>query len=168
MLVALAIFSMLLAVLLGGYSQGLNIWQRAADRSGQWQAYQYRHLWLSRLTQQLVAADYRLGPTSFSDYFSGDATGFVGMSAAPILSPLGRPVPVELRLVDNLQGRVQLLYRDGINKEDPERGINLGRPPWVPLLNDINNAQVRYCTRPIIESSSQDGEAMPPDQCMPA
>lgn len=167
MLVALAIFSLMLAVLLGGYSQGLNIWQRAADQSGQWQAYQYRYLWLSRMTQQLVAADYRLTRTNFADYFSGDATGFVAMSSAPILSPLGRPVPVELRLVDNLQGSVQLMYREGTKNEDPERGINFDRQPWVPLLTDINNAQFRYYTRPIRESDVLDGQALPPYQWLP-
>lgn len=145
MMVALSIFSLLLAVLLGGYSQGLSIWERAANKSSIWQSYQHRALWMSRLVEQVVIADYRMAGSVYSDMFRGDATGFVAMSAAPILAAPGRPVPIEFKLFENLDlGYVQLLYRQAGKHNDPERGMDLQGQPWTLLIDKINHASFSY------------------------
>lgn len=145
MMVALSIFSLLLAVLLGGYSQGLSIWQRAADKSSVWQSYQHRALWITRLVQQIVIADYRVSGSTYTDMFRGNATGFVAMSSAPILAAPGRPVPVEFKLFENLDlGYVQLLYRQADKYNDPERGMGLESQPWILLIDKINDASFSY------------------------
>lgn len=145
MMVALAIFSLLISILLGGYSQGLSLWQRAIDKSSVWQSYQYRSLWISRLTQQLVAAGYRMASGSTTDFFQGNQMGFVAISSAPISTAVGRPVPVEFKLYENMElGYVQLLYREASKANDPERGMDLEASPWVVLIDQINNAQFSY------------------------
>lgn len=145
MMVALAIFSLLVSILLGGYSQGLSLWQRAIDKSSVWQSYQYRSLWISRLTRQLVFADYRTASGVSSDFFQGDALGFVALSSAPIMTAAGRPVPVEFKLQENIElGYVQLLYREADKSNDPERGLGLENRPWIVLIDRINNAQFSY------------------------
>lgn len=145
MMVALAIFSLLISVLLGGYSQGLSLWQRALDKSSVWQSYQYRSLWISRLTQQMVVSDYRMASGATSDFFQGDQLGFVAISSSPITSAGGRPLPVEFKLYENIElGHVQLLYREASKANDPERGLGLQNKPWLVLLDGINNAQFSY------------------------
>lgn len=145
MMVALAIFSLLISILLGGYSQGLSLWQRAIDKSSVWQSYQYRSLWISRLTQQLVLSDYRMASGTTMDFFQGDQLGFVAISSSPITSAGGRPMPVEFKLHENIElGHVQLLYREANKANDPERGMGLQNKPWLVLLDHINNAQFSY------------------------
>jgi prepilin-type N-terminal cleavage/methylation domain-containing protein len=145
MMVALSIFSLLLSILLGGYSQGLSLWQRAIDKSSIWQSYQYRSLWISRLTQQLVLADYRIASGTTKDFFQGNQLGFVAISSAPITTAVGRPVPVEFKLQENIElGYVQLLYREAGKSNDPERGLGLQNRPWLVLIDQINNAHFSY------------------------
>ncbi len=77
-------------------------------------------------------------------------TGFQAITAAPILSPGGRPVPVELRLVEDASSSAaKLLYREGAKSEDPGRGMSLQEQPWVALLNEINSAYFRYYIQPV-------------------
>jgi prepilin-type N-terminal cleavage/methylation domain-containing protein len=164
MMVALTIFSLLLAVLLGGYSQGLSIWQRASDKSSVWQSYQNRALWMSRLVQQIVIADYRIAGSRYTDVFQGNALGFVAMSSAPILAGPGRPVPVEFKLFENLDlGYVQLLYRQADKHNDPERGMGLDGKPWVVLIDNINDASFSYFIqeRREMHNDTLEGEVKP-------
>lgn len=165
MLVAISIFSLLLAVLLGGYSQGLSVWHRAADKLSVWQGFQYRSLWISRLTEQLVASEYQASLGLDWPYFSGNIDGFIAITSAPILSPAGRPVLVEFQIKRNASnGQEQLLYREGLKGDDPERESSLAERPWLVLLDDISTAGFLYYAHPKHPRLLLPDEELPPSE----
>ena len=98
MLVALSIFSMLLAVLMAGFSQGLSLWERGNTKSTHWLSWQHRHELLRQLFINARLADYR-GERRFSHpHFVADQTQLEFTSRAPILDVNGRVRPVRLVL----------------------------------------------------------------------
>jgi len=142
MLIAMAIFASLISILMLGYQQGLLLWQKSHQRSGEWMRNEFRYQLLDRLMIQSLAADYTYALSDHTPYFVGDASGMQWMSAAPLLEIPGHVRPVALRLVQHDDGW-NLEYREGARYSDPGRGV-VWQAGWVPLPTGLKSIGVSY------------------------
>ncbi len=143
MLVAMAIFTALLGILLAGFRQGLDLWERANARTATWQALASRFDWLNRLFEQVIAADFRTQSAGNRPYFQGTPTEVALLTGAPILDNLGAVKPVRLRFVEE-NGALLLVYAEGRRGEDPGRGVNWNALQSVTLREDLKEGSFRF------------------------
>jgi len=137
MLIAMAIFSALMSVLMMGYQQGLNLWQKSQHQSKQWQRMEFRYHLLDGLFSQGVVADYTYTVGLSAPYFFGDKTSMRLMTASPLLDMPGHVRPVAFRAA-NHDGDWVLEYREGNRYGDPGRGI-VWPEKWIPLLEGMKS-----------------------------
>lgn len=142
MLVAMAIFSVLMGLLMMGFSQGLSLWQRADDKAGHWQSLEWREQLLQHLFEQALAADFPLANGDLPR-FEGAPDALSFLSGAPILTAFGAIKPVQLKL-DERDGAWRLLYREGRRGADLSGSLHLVGDEWVPLLTGLKHASFRY------------------------
>ncbi|MBT6668085.1 MAG: prepilin-type N-terminal cleavage/methylation domain-containing protein [Gammaproteobacteria bacterium] len=144
MLVALSIFSMLVAVLMAGFSQGLSLWERGNTKSTHWLSWQHRHELLRQLFINARIADYR-GERRFSHpHFVADQAQLEFTSRAPILDANGRVRPVRLVLQPGDDGLSDVYYQEAGRHNDQGRGIRWEKDRRVLLLQDIRKPVFRY------------------------
>jgi len=137
MLVALTIFSMLLAVLMVGFRQGLSMWEKGQGSTVETQKLLVLHNALSQVFMQTVASEYHYKSGVVGVYFEGNKDLLKVMTAAPILSPVGVVCPVELRWRKKDGGKV-LEYRQGNRGSDPGRGIVM-KEGWQTLMSHLKH-----------------------------
>ena len=144
MIVAMAIFASLMAVLMLGYSQGLSLWERGKKATSSWQAMEYRYGLLSNLFSQLQVADYQRKRVAFAPHFSGTARRMEFVSRAPIFDLPGYLRVVELSVVQEANNQFALHYREAHKRSDPARGIEWNPESEVVLLDNMRGASFRY------------------------
>jgi len=157
MLVAMAIFSALIGVLMSGFSQGLSLWDRSRKHTDHWQRLELREELLQRLFEQALASDFPTRGGIFLPWFEGSAKSMTFLSAAPVLSVSGAIKPVQLRF-EQQDSQWRLLYREGNRGNDPERGSEFSGQKWTPLLTGLKNGTFHYeapVYRPPVESDLQ-------------
>ena len=143
MLVALTIFSMLVSVLIVGYSQGLLLWEKGKRESFRWTSLENRHELLRRLFWGAIVADYQGEPGISYPHFVADQHGIEFMSRAPILELPGHVRPVRVLLQRNESG-ASILYEEAGRYQDLERGTEWNANRQVGLLTDITNPTLRF------------------------
>ncbi len=144
MLVALSIFSMLVAVLMAGFSQGLSLWERGNAKSTHWLARQHRHELLRQLFVNARLADYRSERGFSHAHFMADETQLEFTSRAPILDLNGRVRPVRMVLQPGDDGLSDIYYQEAGRHNDQGRGIRWEKDRRVLLLQDIRKPAFRY------------------------
>jgi len=143
MLVAMAIFSALIVVLMTGYRQGLMMWDKGQKMSRQWLDMEFRYRLLDTLFAQAVVADDEYATGYVAPYFVGKNTTLRLMSAAPLMDDVGRVRPVRLQLVHRPDGLLSLRYQEGLLHSDQRRGIRWS-DQWVVLLDGLKRASFSY------------------------
>ncbi len=144
MLVALSIFSMLVAVLMAGFSQGLSLWERGNSKSSHWLSLQNRHELLRQLFFNARLADYRgKGGVSYP-HFVGDQNQLEFTTRAPILDLNGRIRPVRIILQRDEDGVADFYYQEAGRHDDQGRKIHWQEARRVMLLQDIQDPVLRF------------------------
>ncbi|MFZ1643035.1 MAG: type II secretion system protein, partial [Candidatus Contendobacter sp.] len=105
MLVTLTIVSLLTVLLMQGLLYALQLRARMLEQQQRRQAAVLQEHWF-RASSAALAPGKANGP----DVFSGDRTGFRGLSLAPLLGDRGAPARIEWRLEPEAAG-VALRYR---------------------------------------------------------
>jgi len=143
MLVAMVIFSTLIVVLMGGYRQGLMMWDKSQHMSHGWLALEFRYRLLDSLFSQAIAADDEYATGVSAPFFYGDKGAMRLISSAPLLDNPGRLRPMKLQWFSNQDGLMDLRYQEGESHSDQRRGIRWGGQ-WVTLLRAVRHAYFRY------------------------
>lgn len=142
LLVALAIFSAILAVTLTAFDQGVNTWKRSLKGMSQQQYMLKRERWFYPLFEQAISAEYIYSGGTIGSYFQGSATEMQFNSAAPILTGPGRPALVALRITKEDTG-YKLEYRQKFNA-DIQRGVNWADENWFALFEKMKSIRFEY------------------------
>ena len=140
MMIALSIFAALMAALMAGFSQGLSLWDRAQNKSSQWQALEYRYGLLASLFVQAQAATYTKEGGMYVPYYQGTSNSLRLMTRSPILDFPGRVRPVELVLQRQGDDTYSLIYKKADRYSDPARGIDWRNTSRQVLISDIKHA----------------------------
>jgi len=143
MLIAMAIFSALIAVLMMGFRQGLILWDKSQHQSKEWLDYEFRYRLLDTLFSQAVISDDEYAKGMFAPYFKGNKTSVRLMSAAPIMDMPGRVRPIALKAIQQDDQTWTLRYREGYRYSDPGRGLRW-KDEWVDLLNQLKSIQFLF------------------------
>jgi len=143
MLVAMAIFSALIMVLMTGYRQGLMMWDKGQQMSRSWLDMEFRYRLLDTLFAQAVVADDEFTRKQSAPYFDGDASTLRMLSAAPLMDNSGRIRPVMLQLTVRPDRRLDLRYQEGLLHSDQRRGIRWSGH-WAVLLEGLSRASFSY------------------------
>ena len=139
MLVAMAIFTALISVLIVGFRQGLLMWEKGQQQSRIWQDYEFHYRLLDTLVSQAVISDSRSMKLGISlPYFYGTKTSVKFLSSAPVMDVSGRVRPVEIQAVQLEDGIWQLNYREGARYSDVGRGLRWSGE-WVTLLSGLKS-----------------------------
>jgi len=142
MLVAMAIFTGLISVLMLGFQQGLLLWDKTQHQSHRWLKSEFRYGLLNPVFSQAIISTNQYQKGLYASYFIGTATNIKLISAAPIMDANGRVRPIEIKAVEK-QHRWQLLYREGNRYSDMDRGI-VWNNEWVALLTDLEKITFFY------------------------
>ena len=144
MIVALSIFSSLMAVMMFGYSQGLSMWERASKNTSFWQSLEHRYSLLSTLFIQAQVAEYTRVRGAYVPYFKGTPQRLQFVSRAPLFALPGRVRVVELSIEQQPNNSVALVYREAHRRSDPGRGIDWDGTGRVHLLENLGSARFRF------------------------
>ncbi len=143
MLVAMAIFSALIAVLVMGYRQGLMLWEKGQRQSHVWLKLEFRYRLLDTLMAHAVISDDEVSRGLFTPYFEGTKTSMRFISAAPLMDVPGHVRPVALEAVRERSGTWQLRYREGRRYSDPGRGL-IWDGKWIVLVDGLRNLSFKF------------------------
>ncbi len=143
MLVAMAIFTSLISVLMLGFQQGLLLWEKGQKQSHQWLKSELRYGLLDTLFAQAVIATNEYQKGRYASYFNGTETHLQMISAAPIMDINGRVRPIEIQAVQDPQKQWQLQYREGARYSDIDRGLHW-KNNWIKLLTELKKIQISY------------------------
>ncbi len=145
MLVAMAIFSLLITTLLTGFHRGIAVWERGTQQEQFWQTLLLRQQWLNKLFAQAITSTYsKSKEDAYVPYFQGTPLQMSWMTAAPLLDNPGQIKPVRLKFAreDNASDYT-LYYQEGALHSDPGRDLQWG-DSWVPLLQHVNEGRFSY------------------------
>ncbi len=142
MLVAMAIFSSLISVLMLGFQQGLLLWDKTQKQSHIWLKSEFRYGLLNTAFSQAITATNQYKKGRYASYFIGTATNIKFISAAPIMDVNGRIRPIEIKAVEENR-KWQLLYREGSRYSDIDRGIRWNKN-WAKLLTGLEKITFSY------------------------
>ena len=144
MLVAMAIFTALISVLMLGFRQGLLMWEKGQQQSSVWQGYEFRYRLLDTLISQAVVSDSQTkNPGLFLPYFHGTQTSMQLISSAPIMDVPGRVRPLDIRATQSADGSWKLDYREGERYSDASRGLRWNAA-WVTLLSGLKSVSFSF------------------------
>jgi|LWDU01.1.fsa_nt_gi prepilin-type N-terminal cleavage/methylation domain-containing protein len=143
MLVAMAIFTALISVLMLGFQQGLLLWDKSQRQGHQWLGVEFRYGLLNTVIAQAVTSDNQYKKGLFASHFFGAPYDIKLMSSAPIMDVVGRVRPIHIQAVPDANNRWQLRYREGARYTDVDRGINWSGN-WVTLFSDLDSVKFTY------------------------
>jgi len=144
MLIAMAIFTALISVLMLGFRQGLLMWKKGQQQSRVWQDDEFRYRLLDTLISQAVISDNQTKRQGLSlPYFHGTALSMQLISSAPIMDMPGHVRPVEIRAVESGNHVWQLHYREGARYSDVGRGLRWNGA-WVTLLSGLKSVSFSF------------------------
>jgi prepilin-type N-terminal cleavage/methylation domain-containing protein len=145
MLVALAIFSLLITALLSGFHRGLALWEQSVKKEQIWQTLLLRQQWLRSLFNQTLLGNYSKSQEDmYVPYFQGSPLQMRLITAAPLLDNPGQVRPVQLKF--QLEADTQnytLYYLEGSLHSDPDRDIHWSNT-WIPLLQHLKQGHFSY------------------------
>lgn len=148
MIIALSIFSLMMTLLMAGYSQGLELWKRATEKTSRWQSIEYRHALMAQLFRETRIADYRgEGGVSYPHFIATSNT-LEFTTRSPILDMSGRVRPVRL-IFEGVQEESgenieNVIYQEAERHNDLGRGISWDAARQVPLFENISQLSFKY------------------------
>jgi len=161
MLISMAIFSSLIGVLLMGFHQGLNLWDKGQKKTVKWVSLEQRYDWLNRVFSQANASEYYFEGKGTYAFFLGKGLEMVLVSSAPIMDTLGSLRPIQFQVLKK-DGQYNLVYREGRKGADVSMDISFDSVPWILILSKLREAHFRY-EAPVNPSPFNTPlEAMPP------
>lgn len=145
MLVALAIFSLLITALLSGFHRGLAMWEQSAKKEQIWQTLLLRQQWLRSLFSQTLLGNYTKSQEDvYVPFFQGSARQLNIMTASPLLDNPGHTKPIQLKFeLDIERHEYTLYYVEGEWHTDPDRDIHWNETR-VPLLQHLKQGNFSY------------------------
>ncbi len=144
MLVALSIFSMLITLLMTGFSQGLSMWERGNAKSFYWLSTEYRHELLRQLFFNARLSDYRGQQGITYPHFFADENQVAFTTRAPVLDLAGRIRPVRIILQRDEDGVADFYYQEAGRHNDQGRGIEWDQTRRVVFLEELTDPQFRF------------------------
>lgn len=144
MLIALAIFTLIMGVLTIGFNQGLNLWQKAYHQAGRWQSLIWREGLLRPLFAQTLSSDFPASRGIYLPWFKGEGYSVTFISSAPILSTPGSIKRIQLRFVKMDETHWQLVYREGKRGQYLLDEASKDKDQWIPLLTGLKEGGFRY------------------------
>ena len=146
-LISLSILSMLIALLMAGYAQGLSLWERGVGQSATWQKLEYRHELLRQLFLHARLAEYR-GDGLSHVHFYADQDQIQFTSGKPLLDFAGHSRPVRLLFERQSDGLFNVVYQEGGRHQDQGRGITWQDDRRVTLIEGLGEFSARYLAPP--------------------
>jgi len=131
MLVAMAIFSALITVLMMGFRQGLTLWDKSQYQSKEWLNNEFRYRLLDTLFSQAVVSDDECAQKVYAPYFSGGKYFMEFTSAAALMDVPGRIRKVKLKANLQTTGTWTLSYQEGNHS-------------WVTLLRNLQQLEFSF------------------------
>lgn len=143
MLVAMAIFSALISVLMLSFQQGMLLWEKSHRQGSYWLGVEFRQGLLDKLVAQAITADNEYKKGLFASHFIGTSKSFELISAAPLMDVVGRvrPIQIQAKLSDDKSWLLR--YREGARYSDVDRGINWNSS-WVTLFSNLKSVDFLY------------------------
>ncbi len=148
MLVAMAIFTALISVLMAGFQQGLLLWDKSQKQSQYWLKSEFRYGLLDSLFSQAIISDNRYKNGEYASYFDGSPYQVTLISSAPIMDVNGRVRTIELQATQSQQQQWSLRYREGERHSDLGRGLRWNKK-WVELLSNLKKLTFSYLAPPL-------------------
>lgn len=144
-LVALAVFSSVIALMMFGLDQGRLQWQKATEQTQSYQQLLARKQWLTQLFEQANASLFRQTYASEVAYFLGDQQQLTFISNAPIVSGPGTYARVSLNVASQPNGQQKLVFKQW-PYSDPYLGIHESVDPdqTLTLLENIQDVSWQY------------------------
>jgi len=142
MLVAMVIFSSLIAVLMLGFRQGLMMWDKGQKQAHVWQDDAFRYRLLDALITAAVVSDNQTKAGYALPWFNGTPTSMRLMSGAPMMDLQGHSRAIELQAVKADVMAAQpgwiLRYREAERYSDSARGLRWNSD-WVILFTGLQS-----------------------------
>jgi len=143
MLIAMAIFSALIAVLMLGYQQGLMLWQKSQQQSRVWLDYEFRYRLLDNMMTQAVVATDVYAKGVISAYFKGSKYSFRMLTRAPLMDASTYVREVNVAFKQGVDGYWQLFYRESPRYSEPARGSHR-EGSWTLLLAGLSKVGFQF------------------------
>lgn len=144
MIIALTIFSLMMTLLMAGFSQGLDLWKRGSEKTSRWQSIEYRHGLLTQLFREVRIVDYRgKQGVSYPHFFAKD-NSLEFITRSPVLDLSGRTRPVRFILERSNEGADKIVYQEAGRHDDLGRGISWDNNRRVVFLEKISGLNFRY------------------------
>lgn len=155
MLVALAVFSSVISLVLYALEQGRLSWSRGNDRTEELHSLVNRQTWLTQMFTQAVPSTFSVDYGTESPFLKGDSSSIVFLSNAPVLSGPGTYALVVLRIEQQQDAQQSLVFYQWINR-DPYYGLpsSFNSGEKLVLLEGISDANWSYYLSPRTEASS--------------
>lgn len=156
-LVALAVFSSVISLVLYGLEQGRLSWARGNHQVEELRSLVNRQNWLTQMFTQAVPSTFSAGYGTEVPYLQGDSTSLSFITNAPVISGPGTYAFVILRFEQQPNATQSLVFYQWINR-DPYYGIptSFTTGERLVLLTDLSEARWDYYLSPRIEASSNE------------
>lgn len=143
LMVAMAIFSSAVALVLFGLEQGRQQWHKTTVRMETQGSLFNRERWIATMLEQANASFFPASYAEATPWFNGETDGFSFITNAPILGGPGTYAAVRLHMQRHNQ-HYQLYYTEAPGK-DPYYGAEAAlAAPGIMLLDNISRFQLRY------------------------
>lgn len=150
LMVALAIFSSAVTLVLFGLEQGRQQWQKTTARMETQGSLFNRERWITTMLEQANASFFSTSYAEAAPWFQGNDDGFSFITNAPILGGPGTYAAVKLYMQRKEQ-HYQLYYTEAPGK-DPYYGLEVAlAAPGIILQDNINRFSLRYLAPANIE-----------------
>jgi len=143
-LIAVAVFSSVISLVMFGLDQGRLQWEKSTDRAQTYHELQNRKQWLTQLFNQANASMFRQSYGGEVGFFYGDQRKLTFLSNAPIISGPGTYAKVELSIEQHKSG--QALFFSQWPYSDPylSSTSEITQPSSLVLLEDVKNIEWQY------------------------
>ncbi len=143
MLIALAIFSLLVATLMMGFRQGVLLWEKSGRQQALWLRMEFAYRLLDSAMSQANRADQIVAEGKFAPWFKGERHRLKMVTAAPLLDVPGHTRPIELEIQRVHDTQWQLRYREGERYDNSGAAIRWPQQ-WAVLLDALQSADFSY------------------------
>ncbi|SIN79534.1 type II secretion system protein J [Salinivibrio sp. ES.052] len=143
-LIALAVFSSVISLVMFGLDQGRLQWSKSTERANTYQELQLRKQWLSQLFNQANASMFKQGYGSETAFFYGDQKRVKFLSNAPIIDGPGSYATVELTVEEKDNQKALLFQQWAYTDPYLTQTAEAQSSQSLVLLDNISDVQWQY------------------------
>jgi prepilin-type N-terminal cleavage/methylation domain-containing protein len=145
-LVALAVFSAVLSLVLFGLEQGRSSWMRGHKHATFLSEMSHRQFWIMRMFSQANAATFAIDYGLETSYFFGTKGELSLISEAPVISGPGTYALVRLKVEDDPESGKESLVLYEWDNRDPYYGLprDTSNAQKLVLFENITDASWKY------------------------